>query len=105
MFVAVLHQRSPLAMIAPALFTRPAGCDVVAMVDVPADNPELALRQAFTLTNNRETSPWIADESIHPAPSARAQRDCRSTSVGDLLALPDGTLFQVASLGFTQLTR
>lgn len=75
----------------------------VATCHVPfADDPVVALEEAFRLTNNIDSS-WVETHAcVEVAPPVLQEGGCRSTSIGDLMRL-NGVMYQVRSAGFAAI--
>lgn len=80
----------------------PADFDQVATIRVPSSIPtDTAAEMAYRLSQNIEAA-WISGDRATPAPAVAARGGCRSTSVGDVLAV-DGICFRVEPAGFSEL--
>ena len=75
----------------------PADFEVVALVEVPdgtVPNPD----QAYQLTNHID-KPWWENAAVTLVGAANH----RSTSVGDLVVMPDGKILRCENLGWAEL--
>lgn len=68
------------------------------VADVISDEPEAA----FELTNTIHR-PWWENDDVTWTPEVAAKGGARSTSVGDVLELPDGNLLLVKATGFGEM--
>ena len=80
----------------------PEGYKMVALLDVPekwdGENTEYLAGYAFSKTNHVDGE-WWDNEGV-----TRIGPPCRSTSVGDVVVLPDGRVLRYENAGFAEVT-